>query len=70
MPREEEEQMGELAFLQSMVTVNDTWVDYFIIGVYFVFVLGIGAMLTAVFIIIDPVFGSRSAKTTPPRLRA
>ncbi len=37
--------MGELAFLQSMVTVNDTWVDYFIIGVYFVFVLGIGAVL-------------------------
>ncbi len=25
---------------------------------------------TAVFISIDPVFGSRSAKTTPPRLRA
>jgi SSS family solute:Na+ symporter len=45
VPREKEEQMGELAFLQSMVSVNDTWVDYFIIGVYFVFVLGIGAML-------------------------
>jgi SSS family solute:Na+ symporter len=28
-----------------MVRVNDTWLDYFIIGVYFVFVLGIGAVL-------------------------
>ena len=27
-------------------------------------------VLTAVFISIDPVFGSHSAKTTPPRLRA
>ena len=28
-----------------MVEVNETWLDYFIIGVYFVFVLGIGAAL-------------------------
>ena len=28
-----------------MVTVNESWIDYFIIGVYFVFVLGIGAVL-------------------------
>jgi solute:Na+ symporter, SSS family len=34
-----------LALLQSMVQVNDTWLDYFIIAVYFVFVLGIGAAL-------------------------
>ncbi len=37
--------MANLALLQSMVTVNETWIDYFIIGVYFVFVLGIGAVL-------------------------
>jgi solute:Na+ symporter, SSS family len=37
--------MFGLALLQSMVQVNDTWLDYFIIGVYFVFVLGIGAVL-------------------------
>ena len=37
--------MGNLALLQSMVKVNETWLDYFIIGVYFVFVLGIGAVL-------------------------
>jgi solute:Na+ symporter, SSS family len=37
--------VGDLALLQSMVRVNDTWIDYFIIGVYFVFVLGIGAVL-------------------------
>lgn len=37
--------MGDLALLQSLVQVNDTWLDYFIIGVYFVFVLGIGAVL-------------------------
>jgi solute:Na+ symporter, SSS family len=34
-----------LALLQSPVRVNDTWLDYFIIGVYFVFVLGIGYVL-------------------------
>jgi SSS family solute:Na+ symporter len=34
-----------LALLQSKVQVNDSWLDYFIIGVYFVFVLGIGAVL-------------------------
>jgi SSS family solute:Na+ symporter len=28
-----------------MVTPHETWIDYFIIGVYFVFVLGIGAVL-------------------------
>src|SRR5215210_1969286 len=27
------------------VDVDDSWLDYFIIGVYFLFVLGIGAML-------------------------
>jgi solute:Na+ symporter, SSS family len=37
--------MSSLALLQSKVQVNDTWLDYFIIGVYFVFVLGIGAVL-------------------------
>jgi SSS family solute:Na+ symporter len=37
--------MTGLALLQSKVQVNDTWIDYFIIGVYFVFVLGIGAVL-------------------------
>jgi solute:Na+ symporter, SSS family len=37
--------VANLALLQSMVTVNETWIDYFIIGVYFVFVLGIGAVL-------------------------
>ena len=31
--------------VQSKVQVNDTWLDYFIIAVYFVFVLGIGAVL-------------------------
>jgi SSS family solute:Na+ symporter len=34
-----------LALVQSKVQVNDSWLDYFIIGVYFVFVLGIGAVL-------------------------
>jgi solute:Na+ symporter, SSS family len=37
--------MFGLALLQSKVQVNDTWLDYFIIAVYFVFVLGIGAVL-------------------------
>src|SRR3712207_2316538 len=37
--------VGDLALLQSLVRVNDSWLDYFIIGVYFVFVLGIGAAL-------------------------
>jgi SSS family solute:Na+ symporter len=37
--------MHNLALLQAMVRVNDTWLDYFIIAVYFVFVLGIGAVL-------------------------
>ena len=37
--------MTHLALLQSLVRVNDTWLDYFIIAVYFVFVLGIGAVL-------------------------
>jgi solute:Na+ symporter, SSS family len=35
--------MTGLALLQSKVPVNDTWLDYFIIAVYFV--LGIGAVL-------------------------
>ena len=37
--------MFSLALLQSEVQVNDTWLDYFIIAVYFVFVLGIGYVL-------------------------
>src|SRR5829696_1586995 len=37
--------MFGLALIQSKVQVNDTWLDYFIIAVYFVFVLGIGAIL-------------------------
>src|ERR671917_1165242 len=36
--------MTSLALLQA-VPVNDTWLDYFIIAVYFVFVLGIGYVL-------------------------
>src|SRR5918911_850425 len=34
-----------LALIQSPVSVNQSWLDYFIIGVYFLFVLGIGAVL-------------------------
>jgi SSS family solute:Na+ symporter len=34
-----------LALLQLQVSVDETWLDYFIIGVYFLFVLGIGAIL-------------------------
>jgi len=34
-----------LALLQLKVSVNDSWLDYFIIGVYFLLVLGIGAVL-------------------------
>ncbi len=35
-----------LAFLQEpLIEVNESWLDYFIIAVYFVFVLGIGAVL-------------------------
>ncbi len=37
--------MFSVALLQSKVQVNDTWLDYFIIAVYFVFVLGIGYVL-------------------------
>jgi SSS family solute:Na+ symporter len=37
--------MFSVALLQSEVQVNDTWLDYFIIAVYFVFVLGIGYVL-------------------------
>ncbi len=37
--------MGNVALVQPLVTVNESWIDYFIIGVYFVFVLGIGAVL-------------------------
>jgi SSS family solute:Na+ symporter len=33
------------ALLQLQVSVDDSWLDYFIIGVYFIFVLGIGAVL-------------------------
>jgi solute:Na+ symporter, SSS family len=34
-----------LALLQPQVSVDSSWLDYFIIGVYFIFVLGIGALL-------------------------
>jgi SSS family solute:Na+ symporter len=34
-----------LALLQLKVSVDDSWLDYLIIGVYFLFVLGIGAIL-------------------------
>lgn len=37
--------MFDVAVAQVKVSVDDTWIDYFIIGVYFVFVLGIGAVL-------------------------
>lgn len=37
--------MTSLALLQLQVSVDDSWLDYFIIGVYFLFVLGIGAVL-------------------------
>ncbi len=37
--------MAALALLQLKVSVNHSWVDYLIIGIYFVFVLGIGALL-------------------------
>lgn len=34
-----------MALLQLKVSVDESWVDYLIIGIYFVFVLGIGALL-------------------------
>src|ERR687886_200169 len=34
-----------MALLQLQVSVDQSWLDYFIIGVYFLFVLGIGAVL-------------------------
>ena len=37
--------MASVALLQLQVSVDTSWLDYFIIGVYFVFVLGIGAVL-------------------------
>ena len=37
--------MADLALLQLKVSVDTSWLDYLIIGVYFVFVLGIGAVL-------------------------
>ena len=33
------------ALLQLKFAVDESWLDYLIIGVYFVFVLGIGAVL-------------------------
>src|ERR687886_3130341 len=36
---------SSVALLQMQVSVDTSWLDYFIIGVYFVFVLGIGAVL-------------------------
>ncbi len=37
--------MATMALFQLQVSVDDSWLDYFIIGVYFLFVLGIGAVL-------------------------
>ncbi len=37
--------MTGLALLQLKVSVDDSWLDYLIIGIYFLFVLGIGAIL-------------------------
>ncbi|MCA3748667.1 MAG: Na+/galactose cotransporter, partial [Rubrobacter sp.] len=37
--------MTGLGLLQLKVSVDESWVDYLIIGIYFVFVLGIGALL-------------------------
>jgi solute:Na+ symporter, SSS family len=37
--------MSGLAIVQVNVAVDKTWLDYLIIGIYFVFVLGIGAIL-------------------------
>src|SRR5829696_3666104 len=37
--------MTEVALLQLQVSVDDSWLDYLIIGLYFLFVLGIGAVL-------------------------
>jgi SSS family solute:Na+ symporter len=37
--------VGNVALVQPMLKVNESWLDYFIIAVYFVFVLGIGAVL-------------------------
>jgi hypothetical protein len=37
--------LSTLALFQLQVSVDDSWLDYFIIGVYFLFVLGIGAVL-------------------------
>jgi len=40
-----EESIVALALLQAEVSVDQTRLDYLIIGIYFVFVLGIGALL-------------------------
>ncbi len=37
--------MTRVALLQLQVAVDDSWLDYLIIGLYFLFVLGIGAVL-------------------------
>ena len=37
--------MADLALLQLQVSVNQSWLDYLIVGLYFPFILGIGAML-------------------------
>jgi SSS family solute:Na+ symporter len=37
--------VADLALLQLQVSVNQSWLDYLIVGLYFLFVLGIGAML-------------------------
>lgn len=42
---EREESIVALALLQAEVPVDQTWLDYLIIGIYFVFVLGIGALI-------------------------
>jgi SSS family solute:Na+ symporter len=41
----EEGFVGALGLVQAKVSVDQSWLDYLIIGIYFVFVLGIGAIL-------------------------
>jgi len=43
--RGKENAMTGLALVQLKISANQSWLDYFIIGIYFVFVLGIGAIL-------------------------
>jgi SSS family solute:Na+ symporter len=43
--RGKENAMTGLTLAQLKISANQSWLDYFIIGIYFVFVLGIGAIL-------------------------